>query len=126
MPVFEDFQQITTFICVQNGEAPIIEDQKLGPLDGFQDTGEATVATGDGQRLEEPGDAVIHDAAIIAACFVPERTGNPTFAQPCWASNEQVLVPTDPAPIDERGHDGFVDATRTAHVDVFHTSGLSE
>ena len=55
-----------------------------------------------------------------------ERTGNPTLDQACWTCDQQILMPIDAAALDEMRHDRFVDATRTAHVEVFDASGLAE
>ena len=93
LPVFEDFQEVAPFIWDQHGEPPIIEDQQFGARDGFQDACVSTVASGDGQRLEQTGHAMIHHTAIIPAGFMPKRAGNPTLAQPGWAGDEHNETP---------------------------------
>ena len=88
LPVLENFQEITAFGGGQHRQAPVVQDQDLSALDGFQNAGEPTVASGDCQCLEEPGNAVIHDPAVIAARLVAERTGNPTFFEPGRARDQ--------------------------------------
>lgn len=118
LPIFEDFQEIAAFGGGWDGQASVArdQDQELGARDGFQNAAAPTVASGDGQGLEEPGNAVIHDPVVVAAGLVAECAGNPAFAQPCWPCDPQILVPVDPAAVNEVRHDRFVDAARAAHV----------
>ena len=50
------------------------------------------VAPGDGQHLEQAGDAVINNAPIITAGLVSEGAGNPAFSQACWPCDQQIFM----------------------------------
>ena len=88
VPILEDFQQVTPLLGIQDGQAPIVENEHLCAFDGFQDAGVPPITPCEGEGLEEPGGAVIHHATIISAGLVPKSAGNPTLAQSCLASDQ--------------------------------------
>ena len=72
----------------------------------------ASVAAGERQSLEQPWQPMVEDGAVVAACLVAERAGDPTLADAGRADDEQVLLAADPVAIDELGEEGAVDAAR--------------
>jgi hypothetical protein len=85
-----------------------------------------SVASGDGQNLEQARAAVIDDAPIIPASLVPEGASNPAFSQACWASDQEVFMAVDPATIDQIRHDSRIDAARAAHIDIFDAGCVTQ
>ena len=63
----------------------------------------SAVAACQRERIEQPWHAMIEDRAIVAACLVAERAGDPTFADAGRTDDEQVLLPIDPVAGDELG-----------------------
>lgn len=126
MAILENFQQVASFLDVQDGQAPVVENEEPGAFDGFENAGVPPVAPRKGESLEEARGAVIHDAAIIAAGLVAKSAGDPALAQASRAGDQQILMTTDPTAIDKVGHDGGVDPTGRAHVDVFDAGLLPE
>ena len=51
IPLFEDFEQITTGAGVKGLEAEVIENEKIGPTEGFDQARMATIASGEGHVL---------------------------------------------------------------------------
>ncbi len=82
MAVFENFQKVPAFGEGQNGQAPIIENEQIGPLDRFQHPGMTPVASGDRQCLEQPRCPVIQDTSAVPASFMTEGTSDPALAGP--------------------------------------------
>ena len=59
------------------------------------------VAAGQRERLEQPRHAMVEDGAIVAACLVAERAGDPAFADAGRAGDQQVVLALDPVAGDE-------------------------
>src|SRR3954469_1014231 len=78
------------------------------------------VATGQGQGLEQPRDAVVEHAPAVAAGLVAEGAGQPTLADPGWTGNQNSFGAVDPPagrqPLEQRP----VEAARGAQVDVLN------
>ena len=86
----EDFQKIVTGGGVERLQAPVIENEQIGAAEVAQKTRMASVATRQGEGLEEPGHALIEDRAIVATRLVAERRGQPALAD---AGRDSVTMP---------------------------------
>lgn len=106
--------------------APVIENERLGSADGPQQAGMASVITGDGKGLEQAWHAIVEDGVAVTASLVAERTGDPSLSKAGRPCDQRVLVPVDPAAMDQLGYDGAVDPARGAQVDVLCAGGLPE
>ena len=124
--IVEYFQKVAPFGRSEDGQAPIIENEKLNASEGFEHASIAAVAASEGERLEEAWDALILNRAIVAACLVAQRASNPAFAKPGCPCNEQVLIEVDPIAADESGKHSTVDAAWRAQIDIFHACGLAQ
>ena len=78
--VIEDFEKVMTGGGVERLEPPIVEDEKIDTAERAQQAQVASVATGESQIGEEPGDALIEHRAIVAASFVSESRSKPALA----------------------------------------------
>ena len=85
--IVEYFQKVAPFGRSEDGQAPIIENEKLNASEGFEHASIAAVAASEGERLEEAWDALILNRAIVAACLVAQRASNPAFAKPGCPQN---------------------------------------
>ena len=126
LPVIEDLQQIPALVRRHVGQAPVVEDQQLAAGYGFEKTRMAAIAARQRQGIEQPGYALIEHRAIIPARLMTEGTGKPTFAEPGFADNDQVLVLVDPIAGCELGEQRLVEAARGFHVGVFDDGVLPE
>jgi hypothetical protein len=86
----EDFQKIVTGGGVERLQAPVIENEQIGAAQVAQKTRMASVATPQGEGLEEPGHALIKDRAVVATRLVAERRGQPALAD---AGQDSVTMP---------------------------------
>jgi hypothetical protein len=84
------------------------------------------VSPGQGKGRKEARDAVIDDAAPVPTGLVTQGTGDPAFAEARLASDQQILMPIDPATVDQMRHDGAVKATRGAQIGILDAGGLPE
>ena len=103
MAVLEDLQHVAALHGGEDGEAPVIENDNLGPGDGLQQACMATVAPGDGKRLEQARHTVVDDGAAITAGLVAERAGDPALSKAGRPGDQQVLVPVDSAAVGLSG-----------------------
>ncbi len=71
----EDFQKIMPGGGVERLQAPIIENEQIGAAKVAQKTRMTSVATRQGEGLEEPGHALIEDRMVVATRLVAERRG---------------------------------------------------
>ena len=71
----EDFQKIVPGGGVERLQALIIENEQIGAAQIAQKTRMASVATRQGEGLEEPGHALIEDRMVVATRLVAERRG---------------------------------------------------
>ena len=78
----------------------------------------AAVATGQSKSLEHSWGPLIEDGPSVSASLVPERAGDPAFAQTGGPGYQQVLVPGDPAAIRKAGHDTAIKAAGRAQVQI--------
>jgi hypothetical protein len=57
----DDFQKVVSGGCVERLQAPVIKDEQIGAAEVTQQTRMASVATREGESLEEPRHALIED-----------------------------------------------------------------
>jgi hypothetical protein len=88
--IIDDFEEITTLVAGERGEAPIIEDEQVDPREHLEEPRIASVAAGERQSLEQPWQPMVEDGTIVAACLVAERAGDPTLAD---AGRTSVTMP---------------------------------
>ena len=110
MAIVDDFEKIAALLGGHGREPPIVENKQLDAGQAGQQTPITAVAAGKGERLEQPGQAVIKDGAIVAAGFVPERACDPTFSDAGRADDQQVELAFDPVTGDEAGEQGSIEA----------------
>src|SRR5271154_1563904 len=68
--VFEDLEEVDALSLDEDLQAPVVEDQQVDPGEALEETGVASVATCEGQSLEQPWDALIKDRSPVAAGLV--------------------------------------------------------
>ena len=74
----------------ERGKAPVVEDQQLGARQTLEELCIAPITAGERERIEQPGQAMVEDRAVVAAGLVAERASNSTFADSGRADDEQV------------------------------------
>ena len=112
VPIVEDLQEVAALIGRRVGEPPVVKDQELDAREGLKQARVPTVTACKRERIEQPRQAVIEDGAIVAAGLVAECTGQPTFAEPGLADDDQVLMPRDPVAGSELGEERLVEPAR--------------
>ena len=80
--VLEDFEEVVAGLRGQGFETPVVEDQEVDGAEAFETAGEAAVAVGQDEFVEQLGRADVEDRLVVAAGFVAERAGQPTLAEP--------------------------------------------
>ena len=80
----------------------------------------------DRQIGEEPGNAGVEDGHVFPASLVPERAGEPTFAQAGGPGYEQIAALGDPVAGGEFEEQGAIKPARTLIIDVLDTGGMTQ
>src|SRR3546814_4458905 len=105
---------------------PVVEDQQVDAGQRLEQPGVAAVAAGERQGLEEPGQAVVEDGAVVAAGLVAEGAGDPALAHTGRPGDQQVVPAGDPVAVDQPGEERPGDAARRAQVGVLDDGGLAK
>ena len=126
VPIVDDLQEVAPLLGGERGKAPVVEDQQLGARQTLEEPCIAPITASERERIEQPGQAMVEDRAVVAAGLVTERASNPTFADSGRADDEQVLVAVDPVAGGEFLEQRLVEAARGFVVDVLDDSGLAQ
>src|SRR5580704_9052842 len=70
---------------VEGFEAEVVENEKIGAAERFDQARMATVASGERHVLAQLWPAMIEDRAIVAAGFLTDGASQPAFADAGWA-----------------------------------------
>ena len=122
----EDFEEIVTGGGVERLEAPIVEDEQIGAAEIAQEARMASVAARQREVLEQLGNALIEDRAVVAAGLVAERRSQPALADAGRPEQGQIVVGVDPFALDELLEQGAVEAARAAIIDVLDAGLLAQ
>jgi len=80
VPILEDLEEIMTSLRAERLKAPVIEDQELDRSEALEATGEAAVAVGKSELIEQLGRSDVENGSVVAAGFVAKRAGEPAFS----------------------------------------------
>ena len=68
--VVEDLEEVVSSLAGERSEAPVVEDEEPGPGEPLDELGIRSVAAGEGEFVEEAGDAVVTGRdAEAASCM---------------------------------------------------------
>ena len=70
--VVEDFEEVVAALAGEGSEPPVVEDEEGGPGEPLDEAGIGAVALGEGEFVEETGEAVVAGGDAVAACLVAE------------------------------------------------------
>jgi len=121
IPLFEDFEQIVTGAGVEGLEAEVVEDEKVGATEGFDEARMSAVASGEHEVTAKLRPAMIEDGAIVAAGFVADGASEPALADAGRADKGEIVVG-----LRELLEQGAVEPSGGAVVGVFHACLLAQ
>lgn len=96
MAVLEDLEHVLSLCLGEDGQAPVIQDQKVDAGQRLEHASMAAIATSQRQSLEQPRDAVVEHAPAVTAGLVAEGAGQPTFSDTGRAGDQDALVAVEP------------------------------
>ena len=117
--VVEDFEEVVSSLSRERSEPPVVEDEEPRPGEALDELGIRPVAPGEGEFVEEAGDAVVAGGDAEAAGLVAERTGEIGFSRSRRAGDKHGLAVPDPLPGGEAEDEGSVQPARSLEVEVF-------
>ena len=97
----------------------VIEDEQPRPCEPLDELRIRPVPPGEGELVEEPGDAVVAGGDAEAAGLVAERTGEIGLSRPRRAGDEHGLAVPVPLAGGEAEHEGAVQPAGGLEVEVF-------
>jgi hypothetical protein len=78
--IIDDFEEITTLLSGERGEAPVVEDEQVDPRQHLEEPCIASVTAGERQSFEQPRQPMIEDRTVVSACLMAERASDPALA----------------------------------------------
>ena len=125
--VFHQFEEVAAFAVTERREAPVVEDEEVGAGEGLHQLCVAPVGASQHQFFaEEPRHAHIAHGVPLPTGAVPERTGEPRFARPGRAGDQQRLVLADPFAAGELQQPTAFEPAFRAEVHVFDARGIAQ
>lgn len=118
MSLFDDLKQIPTFGIRQRGQSQVIEDQKMGFRKSFHQGLVAAIGSGQADLIEELRGSEVEGMKPFPAGLLGKGTGKEGLADSRWATDEQVLVISDPGAGGEAQDHGFFHSSWGFVVDV--------
>ena len=116
--VVEDLEEVVSGLSGECGEPPVIEDEKPGCGEPLYELGVGAIAAGEGEFVEEPGDAVVAGGDPVTVRLVAESAGNVGLARAGGSCDEDGLAVPDPLTGGEAEDDRAIEATRGLEVEV--------
>ena len=124
--VFNDLEEVASLFVRQARHPPVIQDQEVGLGIGVHELGVASVAFGDGEILEEPGNAQIQGGMSFAAGFVSQGAGQVALTGTGGPGDEAVVALADPLASGQGEHELFVESAPPGVVDVLERGVLTQ
>ena len=116
--VVEHLEEIVSSLAREGSEPPVVEDEEPGSGEPLDELRVGSVRTGEGEFVEQTGDAVVAGRDADAAGLVAEGTGEITLPRPGGAADEDGLAVPDPLPGGEKEHEGSVQSARGLEVEI--------
>lgn len=94
--VFDDFEQIMTFVLVDGFETKVVEDQEIRFGQLGQALGEGAISAGNAQAVEQARDTFIAHGKTLTAGLMTEGTSEPGLASARGTSEMKIVMGADP------------------------------
>ena len=117
--VVKDLEEVVSSLAGERSEPPVIKDEEPRPGEPLDELGIRPVPPGEGEFVEQAGDAVVAGGDAEAAGLVAERTDQIGFSRPGRTGDEHGLAVPDPLPGGEAEHEGSVQSAWGLEVEVF-------
>ena len=117
--VVEDLEEVVPALSRERSEPPVVEDEEPRPGEPLDDLGIRPVAAGEGEFVEEAGDAVVARRDAGAAGLVAQRARQVGFSRSRGTADEHGLAVPDPLPGGEAQDERAVQSAWGLEVDVF-------
>ncbi len=119
--IIEDFEEVASAGGIKRCQAPIVENDHIGPIEVLIECGDGAFAMRDTQITEPAWQAQMHRLDTFETGFVGQGAGNPCLARSTGAGDEDIRTLADPAAIGEGEHDAAIEATWASPVNIFET-----
>src|SRR5665213_703645 len=118
--------EVTPLLGVERLRPPVVEDQQPDARQLAQQLGIASVAAGEREGGEHPGDTLVEHGAVLPACLLAKRAGQPTLADAAGAGDQQVAMLGDPVAAGELEEQRPVEAAHGTVIDVLDAGGMAQ
>jgi hypothetical protein len=126
MTILCDFEEVVTLFIVECEEAPVVEDEEVGLGKGGKEPAISAIAFGDVKFWEKPWQADVLGGVALPAGLMSEGAGEVGFAASGRAGDDEVMVLWDKGAGGELCHEGFVESSGMAVINVLDRGLLSE
>jgi len=126
MTILCDFEEVVTLFIVECEEAPVVEDEEVGLGKGSKEPAISPISFCDVKFREKPWQADVLGGIALPAGLVSEGAGKVGFAASGRAGDDEVVVLGDKGAGGELCHEGFVESSGMAVINVLNRGLLSE
>ena len=109
--IIHNFQQIAAGVFRKRLQSPVVQHQDINACKLRQAAGEAAVAMGDLQVLEQSRYPQIERREPLAAGQLGKRTCQPGLARPSWSGQDEALSIADPVATGQGGDHPLLNAS---------------
>jgi len=124
--ILDDLQEIAALLVAELLRPPVVEDEQVGSGGCLEDLGIASVAVRESTGGEQPGQAMIGDGEVLAACLVSGCAGKLALADAGWPDQQETVMLPDPVASGELQEQIAVKAAGGAEVDVLDLGVMAE
>ena len=117
--IVEDFEEVVTALAREGSEPPVIQDEEPDLGESLDEPGIGAVAPGEGELVEETGEAEVAGRDPVSAGLVAESTGDEGFSGPGRTCDQDRLAVEDPLTGSEAEDDRSVQTAAGLEVEVF-------
>ena len=116
--VVEDFEEVVPPLAREGSEPPVIEDEQPGLGEPLDELGIGTVASGEGEFIEKPGEPVVTRRDPDSAGLMTESAGDVGLPGAGCPGDQQRLAVEDPLTGSEAQDERAVEAAAGLEVEV--------
>jgi hypothetical protein len=121
MAVLDDFEKISPFGIVERRQCQIVKDEQMGFRKPFHQSGVTAIGTGEGHLIEELRTTEIKSSEAFTAALLSQGTGEEGLANTCGATDQDILMFSNPVTGDEIHDYWFFDSPRSFVVNILDT-----
>jgi hypothetical protein len=118
VPIFDHFEKVSSFRVGQRSQPQIIQDKEMSFSESLHETAVTAIGPGEGDLVEELRRTQVKSPEAFAASLLSQGTGEEGLSHSGRATDQDILVFSDPVTGQKVHHDRFVDPSGGSVINV--------